>query len=181
MQLQGPSNKISFPGLTHKLTAARITQRQGETDRRETQGSREDTQHSWKRMLWLAAVYVHIWLTQVFFQHALIVNIDLFSFSPVSRNYPRTGLLEQHLPGALLPWTQSYSKPGEASASKGLETWDQELEYWLIHLPRANRPGSNRTQQTLQEHLPAVLQSQQSLLNIRHPQKPSLEIKSKQV
>lgn len=53
-------------------------------DWRESRGSRENTQHLWKRTLWLAAVYAHIWLIQVFLQHALIVNTDLFFSVPCS-------------------------------------------------------------------------------------------------
>lgn len=89
-----------------------------------------NTQHSWKRMLWLAPVYVHIWLIQVFFQHALIMDTDLFSSSAVSRNYPRSGLLAWHLSGTFLPGpkaTQNLGRPVQAKAwklgSMGIKNW----------------------------------------------------------
>lgn len=58
-----------------------------------------------------------------------------------------------------------------------LGTWDLGQEDELIHPPGAkNMVGSDGTHQTSQEHPPSLLQSQQSLLDIRHPPK-TLETK----
>lgn len=150
-------------------------------DWRETHGSRENTQHSWKRMLWLSCCLCpHLVNTGIF--PACINSERRFallcaSSTAVSWNYPKSGLF----PGILLPWTQSYSKPGRPAPAKAWKPGSMGIESWKagssISQEKTDRAGSNRTQQILQEHLPALLQSQQSLLNIRHPQKTSLEIK----
>lgn len=142
-------------------------------DWRESRGSRENTQHLWKRTLWLAAVYAHIWLIQVFLQHALIVNIDLFFSVPCS--VLSAGITQR------VGCFQEPSFPGpKATQNLGGQCKQRlgNLGAWgfkscktgsSISQEKPDRVGSSRTQQTLQEHLPALLQSQQSLLNIRHP------------
>lgn len=145
-----------------------------------------------KRMLWLAVIYAHTGLIQIFFRHALIKYEDSFSSVPcpvlsagsIQRAGCRHGtFLAPSFLGHMHPTATSTQNllPGEAGASKGWETWEHGI--WgrrtRSSIPPEQTDGavSDGTQQTLQEHPPGLLQSQQSLLNIRHPQKTSLETK----
>ena len=98
----------------------------------------------------------------------------------------RAGCQHSTFPAPSFPWTHTpngyhYPKPGEAGASKGWETWEHGIKgrrtSSSIPQEQTDAAGSDGTQQTLQEHPPGLLQSQQSLLDIRHPQKTSLETK----
>lgn len=141
-------------------------------DCRETHGSRENTQHLWKRMLWLTAVYSHIWLIQVFFQHAFIVNADMFSVpgSVLSAGITQgVGCFQEpSFPGPKATQNmggQCKQRLGNFGSMR-IKSWKTGLS---ISQEKSDGAGSNRTQQSLQEHLPPLLQSQQSLLKIRHP------------
>lgn len=100
--------------------------------------------------------------------------------------HPKSRLPAGHLPSTLIlqthaPNNHRYPKPEEADASKGWETWEHGIWHRRtsssIPQEQTDGAGSDGTQQTVQEHPPGLLQSQQSLLDIRHPQKTGLEVK----
>lgn len=111
------------------------------------------------------------------------MNTDLFSSVPC----PVLSAGISQRVGCWHSTFQEHSFPGpKAIQNLGMQKLrNTGIKNWktgsCISQEQTDGAGSNRTQQPLQEHLPALLQSQQSLLNIRHAQKSSLEIPSKQV
>lgn len=75
--------------------------------------------------------------------------------------------------------TQNLGRPMQRKAwklgSMGVKSWKTGSS---IPQEQTDGAGSDGTQQTLQEHPQALLQSQRSLRNIRHPQKLSFETKA---
>lgn len=111
------------------------------------------TTRSHKRMLWLAVIYAHTGLIQIFFRHALIKHEDSFSSVPcpvlsagsVQRGgcrhgtFPAPSFLRHTHPIAT---TTQNLLPGEAGASKGWETWEHGI--WGRRTSSSIPPGANR-------------------------------------